>query len=1107
MAGNFSRRTGKPRHARPLKRKVGKRGYRLHDERIAYSGGHGSMRTIKFELLNADDSRDQITRGAGLQKAVADAIHSDYLHLYGAMNFDDFLADPNRESFLTFWVEAVRLGFIFSKQSHAANDFSSGRISSVFAEIPEEIRKKLNQYEWCEWAKAGTPKSNDPVKMRNQILRLYNDPEAVDEDIVTAFANNNKDKFSPFKVEKLPDDNFPKINGKNVSWHCDPSFIEVDGKNKTEILDNVVKQLKEKLGVDKLRKDDQLSHFLALYELNQGLMFGFMGNFFSFIKQGDFANYLVQVKNFFGYDDEKIVVIRERLEKLALVVKDIPAKPKLVKTWASYNTDFGGKLESWYSNRIVKGDTAREQLAPLREILTQIREKLPVDNEIREGILAETLEFLGDENREFSREFTEELESYLATLRTELNFAKQQDEEIEKRLKEIREKITDKETGEITERAVNWQKILGRHIQSAPLFYGENKRQLWAEIRELKSLIREQIGKLREVLGDENFADAEISDRQIDQLANLYARIREDGNTKVLARLGEISGALDLDFSRRNARARFFLSGYEKSKNYYKNLLTNDGKNKSEKNEYVEFNRLSMREILKIANFSELFFDVETAPQNDNILRDAVALSKVILSAKVQQNPAEEQRKLVLAHSLLSGYAALISRAEFISRSAVQATNGEQTKLVARNGRYFYEFDEQNFTEFASVFPTEIRENDAMIEPKKSAKIPALAVASSRYQTQFLDWFAREDFAKKRKTELSFNGGFSIADYAVKLDWSGEIPAVRETEAPRVYISQPFTIEPPEHAEFDAGKIKNRYIGVDLGEYSLAWSLIEADGKNVKLLESGFIEDYQQQTIKNYVKNWRESQARQTFTSPDTKLLRIRESLIGSYRAELESLALAKHARLSFEYEVSGFETGGNRVAKVYDSIKQGVIRRDENKIVNEHAWGKNEKPKGLAKESEFWAEMKDNYAKIFGFETTAAWTSRYCTKCRYVASKENLERDFPELKFYGDVRPDLGKSEQAKKVRETLGAAKFAKFRDENKSSIAFYVCPKCGHVTDADKQASFNIAVRGYVKDRPDLFADAEDVDKKSGKWKKLSKEILADAENSLEFAPVEL
>ena len=71
-----------------------------------------------------------------------------------------------------------------------------------------------------------------------------------------------------------------------------------------------------------------------------------------------------------------------------------------------------------------------------------------------------------------------------------------------------------------------------------------------------------------------------------------------------------------------------------------------------------------------------------------------------------------------------------------------------------------------------------------------------------------------------------------------------------------------------------------------------------------------------------------------------------------------------------------------------------------------------------------------------------------------------------------------------------------------EKTSTVDLFICPFCGHITHADKQAAFNIAVRGALKDR--LAGTFKDGKIPMGT---ATREFYTDGEKNLKFAPVEL
>jgi hypothetical protein len=1095
------------------RRKVGKRGYRLHDERIAYSGGQKSIRSIKFEVLNPESSKVELGRGTGLQSQVAAAIAADYRTMYGPLNFDEYLADDKRPSLLDFWLKALSLGFVFSNQNSIESEFLNylGKKTvwqRCYAGLSNELKTVLNEKSFQDFLirlhRSVEQKSDEArQKIIFNLAKKDADTSAL-EPIAKNWSQNFclsqeqlafKCQIFGIKKPELP------TRSLSLSFAVDPNFAVMKIGDRTDFLDKIIDFYSQKCS------EDQVKRFLAIGD--KGNYFnGLFGNLLTSLKTDkidEIANFLDET-----YELNRKNVIKSRLKELKKIANQID-EPKLVAKWSDYRNDFDGAIGSWYTSRIVKQQMAIDQLLGKEETnrqtgeitfknglvqkLTEIAEKMPDDSKIKDGILAETIAFIKGEasDGKIERAFTVELEIYLATLKSDLNEWSQQNKD------------------EAAVLPTGWQKDLSKHIQSSPLFFGENKYTLWRHLIELKNLIREEIKKLEKIL-NKQFSDYEITDKQIDMLAQLFNRIINGGNNEVVKRLAKIQRELGLDFALRDDKSRFYLSGFEHGK--YRQLDITK--------------RIHVKNLVKLANLGELYKNVKANPQDDFILRDTVQLSKIVLSALVRGSDREFE--VNLAHSNLSGYANLISKRQFISRSTVQAVNGMQVCLAVGGSKYFYAFSSEKFSKTqpeVQLFAKTYNFNASDLKDK-TANAPVLAVRSSRYQVQFLDWLVGRQ--GKRKTTLGAGGAFAIVEKTVKLDWSGKRPKITELSDPRVFVSQPFEIKPTSEGK---PAPNNRFIGVDIGEYGLAWSLVEVNGQEINELDSGFIDDRQQQTLKQDVKNLRQRQVRATFNSPDSKIARVRESLIGSYRNQLEDLAIRKNARLSFEYEVSGFETGGAKIAKIYDSIKRGDVRRKDNNAENKMAWG-------------------DKGSDIWGFETTAAGTSQFCTHCKSWASldiednsdytleeyqdglfKTKLKsgrnvRLFAKNQSAGDIlkgkalksliykamRPNMfidGSGRTIfggmKIVERKLGKKNFTKLQEnfgvgKPRGNIAIFVCPyiDCQHISDADKQAAFNIAVRGYLKSANPDRAKKPGENGLSAKW-------CCEQESELIFAPVDI
>lgn len=1134
-----------------LRGKIGKRGYRLHDERIAYSQGEGSIRTVKFELQDP-------FRISGLKELISRAIIHDNKTLYGNINLNDYIAwrktisaddyqnGVREPSFLGLWIKALSLGFVFSNKVELEFKQYLGIKSNqetLFEEIPNPLRTKLDQQNWINWLKTdmrSNSKSTNPLEeqLRNKFLGLFKE-EYKNDDSVLLLANKfstTPDRMNDilFRLELfgLQASLVQQENSRTekILFACDIQLNFSDETSDwTNILDTVIDYWKSRVG------DAVAKKFLGIGDNGNHFNNGLFGKFIELLKSDEAAitQYISVIGNAFNLANPNLQEIRRRIILLQAYAQGIPSRPELISKWADYRSYFSGTVESWYSNRERNKSDALKQFFGEIEIdqetqepragtegigvfLQKIYACLPEGNEIKEGLLQETISYIAtlEKNpKKLNKEFTDTLNNYyLPVLREELNSWSQQSPTNAGLLPKM------------------WFTTLKKRLQSMPLFFGENKRQQWEQIFKLKQLIRANIAQLEQVINQPS-QEFEMTEKQVDQLATLYNRIHEDGNRAVVERLLVIMKELHVDFRERTERSRFYLSGFERSK--YKKLEIP--------------RKASIQKLLTIANLQPLFNESKLVPQVDNLLRDTVQLSKIVLSAQVHYKSREIQREVTLAHSNLAGYSALISKKEFIARYSAQSTNGGQTLLAVGTGptkkdsektveRYYYAFPSSSKGEFdkhAILLQKIIQENSHrpqnFIEldgnPINSKRF-ALQVVSSKYQIQFLDWF----FGKhtKRKTQLEVGGAFTIAESEHTIDWTQEYPTIEDKRNDRVFVSQPFTIVPQKSStSYSPEGVKNRFIGVDIGEYGLAWSLIEAMGSNISQTKNGFIADWQQQTLKQDVKERRKSQARQTFSSPDTKIARVRESLIGSYKNKLESLALTNKATLSFEYEVSGFEVGGNRIAKIYDSIKRGVVHKKDNNPQNNQTWGKTRNLN--------WA-----------YETPAAGTSQFCTACKrwssiliddkkvytlqeYDDSLFSINLGSSTVRLLGKEGMKFGDTIQGREVKSLIykamrpnsdglgmriverkfGPEKFKRLmetfgQDKQRGNMAIFVCPftDCHHIADADLQAAFTIAIRGYLKENV-----PKELRLKDGKIRQgvLTKEYLTEQASTLEFEPI--
>jgi hypothetical protein len=1151
------------------------------------------MRTVKVELLNTTNTKNDSQRGSGLQSEVASAVFDDYRTLYGPLNFEDYLEDflNNREtlSFLGLWVKAVRFGVIMSNvtQREFGELLGGSEIGRVFDSIPEELRRQLNRKKWLAWYPKGIRSRSTPDSRRRALADVFDDSTKPDPAVMTAWEAGEQKvkqgapavmlgrpdfKNSLFGIpEQPPEAEQTAVKSKNWQWAIDPAFpVPAASLSVTKALDEVDGYWRERFAGD----EKKVKSFLAIGDAGNHLNNGLLGDFFCSVRDTDPTDLAAQLATAFGFSKAETGVVATRLAELQTYAKALPIRPRLTANWADYRSDMTAKLESWYSNRTGKGreaisaiwgkidpNTGEIKNGGLLEKLKELQVDPELDPVIAEGVVVDIISFIGERRDTVDRVFSDGLQNYLAVLRDELNrYFQARSDEWESHQPQVASRGRSK--GHQQEADNPWRKkgdyyigekgVIPRKVQSSPLFWGEDKLALWGKVVNLKQNIAEKIATLEAelaevtasldatggiVVGGELKAPA-AGNKQVDQLAALAVRMMEaPANGVVMERLRALESELGVTFAERQKRCRFYKTGREHSE---VKLLGTTMRN------------ITVARLLELADLGSLYTAAKQHPEQDWLLRDTIQLSKVVLSIAVHtlnsapgNSREDRQREIALTgiHSDAQGMAFLLARTEFVSRATVQAINGNQNLLAYDDSgsapRYYYTFpklitDQPSYAgTLFSAGEGNIGTKEAFHDrgrqlPKRRGKnaapepFHALAVVSSRYQTQFFNWFLGRD--SRKQSTLKAGGSFTIAEKIIKLDWSGKHPAIKSVGVSRVFVSQPFTIMPRELER--PPRDGRRFLGADIGEYGLAWSVwrFDVDSADKKEhLASGFMAEGGHRLIRATVNKRREGQAMRTFTSPDTYTARLREDVVASYQAQLEALAVSFDAQLVFEREVSVFETGSNRVKAIYDALKRSSVlgATDAEKADTKQHWGDIEQSVGEAKRSD---------QRIPWASPVSAWmTSQTCSACgrayvrayrggqgndadpecagevrwfdkeaksirtRHIAPDTQWSTDVERRSFergvYAAMRPALhmpdgtvmagaqvlydklqcdGTLDDAKGFGSlTLTSKAELQEYEHKRGKSAIFICPytDCGHIADADLQASYNIALRGYA------------------------------------------
>ncbi len=385
-------------------------------------------------------------------------------------------------------------------------------------------------------------------------------------------------------------------------------------------------------------------------------------------------------------------------------------------------------------------------------------------------------------------------------------------------------------------------------------------------------------------------------------------------------------------------------------------------------------------------------------------------------------------------------------------------------------------------------------------------------LTTSAYQFQFLD-----KLIYKPKHWQSLNIELSewslITEKYFQIQWQVDqnMPNFKYLEDSRknkLYLTIPLNFSEKSSSDKNISKYKLLklkplnfpILGIDVGEYGLGYCLININN-NLKIISKGFIEDKNIARIKDEFHKIQEKSKKGIFNQLDTTLTKIRENAIGKLRNRVHGLVINFSSTPIYESSISNFETGSKRTINIYNSVKKADVYTEETSKADE------------AIKKAIWG-----YEKIAIGKNVSAYGSSYtCIKCkRSIYQLEDLNEDeikkiylikregnILEFKYNDFVingfyekkdkfnienqsltksdfkifikslknfaRPPLINSEVIKKYAVDLenNQEKLINFK-KSRGNSAIFICPfsDCHFVADADIQAAFIMAIRGYIK-----------------------------------------
>ena len=893
--------------------------------------------------------------------------------------------------------------------------------------------------------------------------------------------------------------------------------------------------------------------------------------------------------------------LEKRLQWLSRGVSELETKPYLANSWADYRTNFGGKLKSWVSNTDNQKKKIADLLFGYTNDKDKFinghkqdleKEKGELEKRIKElkdGAAEKELKMIFEEaieinkglegiwckDKNFSYKILEVYENLFADLRTHLN-------------KYIQKKYPDFEEKELKKERNKYKSIFSE-IPQLPSFPGGRKKEKMKKILESKSLLEHGVQGITELhkklqgcnlkrVSDFKDKDGNIDHvlilKRFDTLCGMY---NKEGVTQYAEDIikKEVKEATGIDITKMKDEEVF--SKYKRRGKWTEVKLS-----------------ISIEEIYK--KLPKLIKGLKMDFSKKNIHNipeylDAVELEKVrsgiinmFLEVEIRKNDLKKIftkqhfpslhtyldliEKNILDGSMLStimqryvfseirGVLNVLSKKEFMERYVIQPIGiNSKAPIVydTSNHRWYISFGKLKNTAKKDE-PTKwfrIKEKDITneggfknIHEPESKNI--LGIQSSKYQLQFLKesspYFSK-CFSKKFDVKIS-EYSFIVED-TYKIDFSQNKPTIkRQDKKTHLYVSIPFKLSAKNRKS--GPELKNnldkrkKYLGIDVGEYGLAFSLIEP--KTGKVLHSWFEYEPGIRTVRSTYKLNQAKQKVGTFTFANTKLARIRGDVAHKIRSRIHDIAVRYNAVPTYEFSISNFETGSSRLTALYKTVKTSDTSFDGSPAETaqrEHTWGqgvyigKHYSSYGTSYtctkcwrclynicgdvgeydykriENSNYIVLSVNGNKVYGYDKESSDSSGKLKNDEKKKIMQKAVKDF--------ARPPIFNVERDKQDHETIKSLKintdllskhpilsgdrwkkygnssdWERFYYQSGNSGVF-VCPfkGCGHISDADVQASLVIGLRGWYKNKEKTVKQKKESNKKT-KNKAASKDL---------------
>ena len=1206
--------------------KDGNSGYKVHLQRILYSGG-AITRAFKFPLIQNCQARDY----NAVPNSLIEAIKHDDLYIRGPVNLNDYL-DPNKRQVYTiiqFWVDSLKAGVIWMPKAGELVKFVNqiygiNPAEKIWKEARPEIRKFFAKDAFIEGVILNTGfRKTDPDKLRRRFLNLLRQEHVVKTEKnkiveVKKEANNfigqicrdlwnesegkiidNKAQEEYWKERWGINKESLRVEGVKFTFFIVPALIDNRALTSNDyslaVIEALIKKKEEWLNKKQIKA--KLEKILGL-----GDNFNAYSNYFNEVIKTFQGNngkekILSNLEKIHLYKDSEKEEVNKALEFLSEKLKRLePPQFPSINSWADYRSLVGGKIQSWFSNYSRRLEEMDKEAEGFLEGIKQVMEFLeskPRREEYNQNELedkkASIKQYLEDlekilEKKTFKENFQdyEDFYTLLGEARRELNIYWQKFYKVEKKGKN-----EEKQTGPEGEKLL--RQFFKAKLDRPMNFYGT------VQLEKNKKIVEKTIPILRD--------GYKITNQIIDSLFSTVSwklseeegernQIRKDAG---LRRLLNILHNKIVEKALNSSQTRQAIMGI--LKNYASdNFIANPGKYTFYKNRYSTSNQEEIT--LQTTNYQKedkriiealinilKSTDIETLLKDKNLLLDWVEVAKITLARLFRWQPKDEQlvpkwriadfdfsnfeaaktrianigeEKLTtkqlqyIINSLFfgefRGTAVMFSKEIYRAKYSLQFIHSDeklQLSLFPKDGdnleeinkvlkttsltgkkrpailpkiRWGVNLKSANIGNLPEINKVLIFDKKGQVKVQKTDNI--LNICTSFYHLQFLE---RLVYRPKlwQNIEISLMEPSLIVEENYKIDWdlvNGQ-PRIlsHEPAKPRLFYVLPMQFEYKakvpllEKVKSTPGTDKFWLVGVDVGEYGLAWVAAKISEEKICVDNYGFINDPQVRKIHDRYADIQRKAKKGKFLEQSTVVAEVRKNAIGFLRNKLHSYLteLEDGGEVIYEASISNFETGSGRVTKIYDSVKKADVGNYPNQI---------DAYKKLV--IDVWGLKRTGRDALPGWQVAAYASSYTCVRCgrslyeitddekftlkpfrdgnkiekgkiiRLISQndgrvwlgylhKTDVEKTNGKTEIDGKLarklirnfaRPPLGENSLVANtfIRDKIISSKRLNKIHKERGNSALFICPNpdCLSVADADIQAALIMAIRGYLR-----------------------------------------